>query len=148
MGVSITCRKTGRTIDMGGGGFLRLRRKVSELQGGPFHDIYEEVCSWYPGCTAEAADEFDARINARIEELLADEDKTKRPDIKIIDFLLQTDVGGRIRYGACKNILKVIGDYDDNILYGYCGRPDCARFADFKAILQDCVDTKSDMIWS
>lgn len=83
-----------------------------------------------------------------IEELLADEDKTKRPDIKIVDFLLQTDVGGRIRYGACKNILKVIGDYDDNILYGYCGRPDCAKFADFKSILQDCVDTKSDMIWS
>ena len=27
MGVSITCRKTGRTIDMGAGGFLRLRRK-------------------------------------------------------------------------------------------------------------------------
>ena len=46
MGVSITCRKTGRTIDMGAGGFLRLRRKVSELQGGPFHDVYEEVCSW------------------------------------------------------------------------------------------------------
>lgn len=83
MGVSITCRKTGRTIDMGAGGFLRLRRKVSELQGGPFHDVYEEVCSWYPGRTAETADEFDARINARIEELLADEDKTKRPDIKI-----------------------------------------------------------------
>ena len=148
MGVSITCRKTGRTIAMGAGGFLRLRRKVSELQGGPFHDVYEEVCSWYPGRTAETADEFDARINARIEELLADEDKTKRPDIKIVDFLLQTDVGGRIRYGACKNILKVIGDYDDNILYGYCGRPDCAKFADFKSILQDCVDTKSDMIWS
>ena len=45
MGVSITCRKTGRTIDMGAGGFLRLRRKVSELQGGPFHDVYEEVCA-------------------------------------------------------------------------------------------------------
>ena len=59
MGVSITCRKTGRTIDMGAGGFLRLRRKVSELQGGPFHDVYEEVCSWYPGRTAETADEFD-----------------------------------------------------------------------------------------
>lgn len=148
MGVSITCRKTGRTIDMGSGGFLRLRRKVSELQGGPFHAVYEEVCNWHPGCTSETAAEFDARINARIEELLADEDKTKRPDIKIVDFLLQTDVGGRIRYGACKNILKVIGDYDDNILYGYCGRPDCAKFADFKSILQDCVDTKSDMIWS
>lgn len=51
------------------------------------------------------------------------------------------------RYGACKEILKVIGDYDDNICYGYAGRSDCAMFRDFKAILQDCVDNKCDMVW-
>lgn len=28
------------------------------------------------------------------------------------------------------------------------GRPDCAKFRDFKAILQDCADNKCDMIWS
>lgn len=39
-------------------------------------------------------------------------------------------------------------DYDDNVLYGYIGRPDCAKFRDFKAILQDCADNKCDMIWS
>lgn len=31
---------------------------------------------------------------------------------------------------------------------GYIGRPDCAKFRDFKAILQDCADNKCDMIWS
>lgn len=148
MGVTISCKKTGRSIDMGAFGFLRLRRKVSELQAGPFHKVYEEVCTWYPGLNGETAEEFDDRVNNCIEEMLNTEDKSQRPDIKIIDFLLQSDVKGCIHYGACKNILKVIGDYDDNILYGYCGRPDCARFADFKAILQDCVDTKSDMVWS
>lgn len=51
-------------------------------------------------------------------------------------------------YGACKELLKIIGDYDDNVLYGYIGRPDCAKFRDFKAILQDCADNKCDMIWS
>lgn len=67
--------------------------------------------------------------------------------IKVVDFLLQSDCSGSIRFGACKQILKVIGDYDDDICYGYAGRKDCAMFRDFKAILQDCVDTKSDLVW-
>lgn len=143
MGVTISCKKTGHSIDMGAFGFLRLRRKVAELQGGPFHDVYEEVCSWYPGRTAETANEFDARINARIVDIL----DSKQADAKVIGFLIQSDIEGRIRYGTCKNILKVIGDYDDDILYGYCGRPDCARFADFKRLLQECVDNKCDLVW-
>lgn len=40
MGLTIRCRKTGRSMDMGGGGFLRLRRKVAELAGGPFVPVY------------------------------------------------------------------------------------------------------------
>ena len=67
--------------------------------------------------------------------------------VKVVNFLLESDCDGKIRYGACKEILKVIGDYDDNICYGYAGRNDCAMFRDFKAILQDCVDNKCDMVW-
>lgn len=64
-----------------------------------------------------------------------------------MDFLLQSDVGGRIHYGACKNILKIIGDYDDNIMYGYAAWGEQSRFSRFRRILEDCVATKSDMIW-
>ena len=71
----------------------------------------------------------------------------KKADIKIVDFLLQSDVGGRIHYGACKNILKIIGDYDDNIMYGYAAWGEQSRFSRFRRILEDCVATKSDMIW-
>lgn len=142
MGITLSCKKTGRSIDLGGG-FLRLRRKVAELSGGPFAAVYEEICSYDPFCTDESAAAFDARINAKIEQIL----NARQADIKIVDFLLQSDIEGRIRYGACKNILKAIGDYDDNLLYGYVGRPDCAKFADFRKILEDCVATKSDMVW-
>lgn len=72
----------------------------------------------------------------------------KQADIKIVDFLLQSDMEGRIRYGACKNILKAIGDYDDDIFYGYVSHGDMSRFRQFRRILEDCVETKSDMVWS
>ena len=42
---------------------------------------------------------------------------------------------------------KVIGDYDDSIIYGYAGRNNPAKFKDFKEILQDCVDNKCFMVW-
>lgn len=143
MGLTIGCRKTGRSMDMGGGGFLRLRRKVAELAGGPFVPVYREVCAWYPGSNNETAEEFDARIEKAVNEMLA----TKQADIKIVDFLLQSDMEGRIRYGACKNILRAIGDYDDDVFYGYVSHGDRAQFRQFRRILEDCVETKSDLVW-
>ena len=143
MGLTIRCRKTGRSMDMGGGGFLRLRRKVAELAGGPLVPVYQEVCAWYPGSNGETAEEFDARIGAAVNEMLA----AKQADIKIVDFLLQPDLEGCIRYGACKNILRAIGDYDDDVFYGYVSHGDLARFSQFRRILEDCVETKSDMVW-
>lgn len=136
MGVTIRCKKTGKSIDMGAGGFMRLRNKVAELAGGPFAEHYLSLKSF-------GDEEYFRKFDERTDEIL----KEKQADIKIVDFCLQSDCGGKIRYGACKSILKAIGDYDDNIKYGYCGRPDCAMFKDFKAILSDCVENKCDMCW-
>lgn len=136
MGITISCKKTGRSIDIGYGGFNGLRNKVAELAGGPFAEHY---ISLNPFGDEDYFKEFDRKTR----EIL----NNKQADIKIVDFLLQSDCDGKIRYGACKNILKAIGDYDDDILYGYCGRPDCAKFKDFKAILKDCADNKCDMVW-
>ncbi len=43
MGVTIRCKKTNHSIDLGYFGFMHLRRKVAELQSGPFQAIYEEI---------------------------------------------------------------------------------------------------------
>ena len=44
MGVTISCTKTGRTIDVGSGGFLRLRSKISELVGGAVGQPLQGAC--------------------------------------------------------------------------------------------------------
>ena len=139
MGLSISCKKTGRSIDMGAGGFAALRERVAALESEEWGALYKTLSA--PPLLKNKA--FYDEFNVKTEKLL----KQKKVHVKVVDFCLQTDVSGRIRFGACQQILKAIGDYDDDILYGYCGRPDCAKFADFKRILQDCVENKCDMVW-
>ena len=43
--------------------------------------------------------------------------------------------------------MKSIKDYDDDILYGYAGRKDCAKFADFKKIVKDGIDSGDGFSW-
>lgn len=143
MGVTLRCKKTGTSIDMGYGGFSSLRDKVAELTGEPFAShmkkLYEAVTSLPYGKAEQFYADFDAETQRMID--------AKQVSIKIVDFCLQPDCEGSIRYGACKEILKVIGDYDDNIAYGYAGRKDCAMFKDFKALLQECVDNRCMLVW-
>lgn len=145
MGVTISCKKTGHDIDMGGGGFLRLRSKVADLVGEPFASHYRKLndssVMWLSGKEREM---FFEEYDAETERLIAD----GSVHIKVADFLYQSDLGGSIHYGACKKLLNVIGDYDDNVLYGYAGRPDYARFVDFKRLLRECADNKCDLVWS
>lgn len=143
MGVTIKCKKTGRDIDLGYGGFMRLRRKVAELTGDPFYSHYKKLLDAPALMRPDVAEEFYRNWDTEMGLLLVGNDIP----VKVVNFLLESDCDGKIRYGACKEILKIIGDYDDNICYGYAGRSDCAMFRDFKAILQDCVDNKCDMVW-
>ncbi len=142
MGVSISCKKTGNSIDMGYFGFLALREKVAELAGGPFAEHYLTLNESF-SLPIDKRKSFYDDFNKTTEEIV----RQKQADIKIVDFCLQPDCGGEIGYGACKNILKVVGDYDDDICYGYLAMSDCATFSDFKQLLQECVDTKSNLVW-
>lgn len=145
MGITISCKKTGKSIDLGYAGFNRLRNKVASLVGNPFADHYHELDKTEVAMMQGEERERFFRHYDDLTELMV---KEKQVGIKVADFLYQYDCVGKIRYGACKEILKVIGDYDDDILYGYCGRPDCAKFSDFVSILKDCVENKCDMVWS
>lgn len=142
MGLTIKCKKTGREMDVSYSGFFRLRKKVAELVGQEVGEHYQELDEIFRITSSEkesALKSYDDETERMIER--------KALPIKIADFLYQSDCDGKIRYGACKEILKVIGDYDDSIIYGYAGRENPAKFKDFKEILQDCVDNKCFMIW-
>ena len=143
MGVTIKCKKTGRDIDLGYSGFMRLRNKVAELMGGPFYSHYKKLYDALPLMRPDEEKKFYTEWDTEAIRLITE----NNIPVKVVNFLFEDDCDGKIRYGACKEILKVIGDYDDNICYGYAGRSDCAMFRDFKAILQDCVDNKCDMVW-
>ena len=141
MGLTIRCKKTGRAIDMGCGGFFNLRCEVAELCGKAIGDHYNAMR--YAPFLSPAREEYFTEYDRRTEQLVND----GTLDIKIADFLYQSDCEGRIRYGACKNLLKAIGDYDDDVIYGYAGWKHPAMFRDFVAILKDCVKNRCDMIW-
>ena len=64
----------------------------------------------------------------------------------VIEFCLQSDCGGFVTWRACRKLLKIIGDYDDELAYGYAARPN-SGFKDFKRILEDCVKHKCSMRW-
>lgn len=147
MGVTLQCKKTGTFIDMAYGGFNRLRNKVAELAGEPFASHMKKLdlqtCMSLQFASKEERDKFNADFDTETQRMI----DAKQVSIKIVDFGLQPDCAGSIRYGACKEILKVIGDYDDNIAYGYASRKDCAMFRDFKALLRECVDNRCMLTW-
>jgi hypothetical protein len=140
MGITISSKN--HSIDMGCGGFNRLRNKVAELTGKEIgeHYAYLDKGMFLYG---EARKMFFSEYNKKISEL---EEQLKIPH-GILDFLYASDCEGKITYGKCKQIYKAIENYDDDILYGYCGRSDCAKFKDFKEIVKDCINNKCSMEW-
>ena len=147
MGISLYGIKTGLSYDLGSGGFARLRTKVAELCSPEFGEHYKKLFS-SEGMNIdfeapERKKAFYEEFDRKTLELI----KKKKVSIKVVDFCLQSDVCGKIGYGACKIILDKVKDYDDNVCYGYCGRPDCFMFKDFKKLLQACVDNKKYLIW-
>lgn len=145
MGVTIRCKKTGSSIDMGYGGFNRLRDKVAELHSKEFGKHYQLLSSPHVMfLQGEARKVYFEEYDRKTAEMI----QNKHLNIKVADFCLQPDCDGGIRYGACKVIYEAVKDYDDDLLYGYAGRPDCAKFSDFKELLKECYEAKSDLVWS
>ena len=148
MGVTLKCKKTNRYLDMGYFGFNRLREKVAELAGEPFASHYKKLSTaQYVFSYGETRDRLFAAFDTETEAML----KRKVISEKVASFLLQSDCEGKLRYGGCIELLKVIKDYDDNVHYGYVAGRDKSEISDFalfRMILQNCVKTKSTLIWN
>lgn len=124
--MGVTIKSKSRSIDLGGGGFRRLRTKVAELAAPDIFEHYKKLGEgmWYPNRKA-----FFKDYDEKIAEL---DKKYKGKMSDILDFLYDSDCDAEMDEDHCRSIYEVIKDYDDNILYGYAGRKDCAKFADFK----------------
>lgn len=142
MGVTINSKN--KSMDLGYLGFNRLRIKVAEL-------INDEIAEHYKECDkttimfGKEREEFFKKYNVKTERL------DKKYDYKynsVLHFLYASDCGATMEADVCKEIYEVIKDYDDNVLYGYAGRKDCAMFKDFKEIIKDCINNSCNMEWS
>lgn len=142
--MSITIESKNRSIDIGYVGFRRLRVKVAELTA---PDIFEHYKKSMDGMRLYDEDErkaFYESYNAKIAEL---DKKYEGKMSDILDFLYESDCGAEMDADHCRSIYEVIKDYNDDILYGYDGRKDCARFADFKKIVKDGIGSGDGFSW-
>lgn len=141
MGVNISSKHC--SITMGYYGFLRLRRTVATLCPKGIADHYNLLDNLhYIATHKEVSEWYDKGID-RLYETFG------KHYGKILDFLYASDCDAEMTCGTAKQLLSVIGDYDDDVIYGYAGwGKDAAKFSDFKKLLQDAVDTKSKWGWS
>lgn len=139
MGVTIESKN--HSIDLGGGGFKRLRTKVAELAA---PDIFEHYKKLDEGLRSPNRKTFFKDYDKKIAEL---DKKYEGKMSDILDFLYESDCDGIMDVPHCRSIYEVIKNYDDDVLYGYAGRKDCAKFADFKTIVKDGIDSGDGFTW-
>lgn len=140
----VTIESKNHSINLGGGGFICLRTKVAELAAPDIFEHYKKSMDGMRLYDDDKRKAFYKSYNAKITEL---DKKYKGKMSNILDFLYESDCDGIMDVPHCRSIYKVIKDYDDDILYGYAGRKDCAKFADFKAIVKDGIDSGDGLTW-
>ena len=142
MGICIFSKNVSN--DLGYGGFQRLRKTIAGLCPSEIANHYNYLLDnlIHLSLHKNESDAYDARTDVLYNKY------RKKGYGKVIDFLYSPDTDATLTYGTAKQLLKVIGDYDDNIIYGYAGWGDDAmRFHHFKEILKDAAETKTKWGW-
>lgn len=142
--MGVTIHSKNQSIALSYFGFYRLRKKVAELINEDIAKHYEELGSLHIFPTTDEEDRYWEEYDERTKSIVSECPKNIW---KVFDFLYESDTVGSVSYGTCKQILNVICEYDDDVVYGYRGRPDGAKMKDFKSLLKDCVNSKCKMTW-
>lgn len=140
MGVTIDSKNY--SIDLGYFGFNRLRLKVAQLVDEEIGVHYKKLAQTQ-NYFDEEREKFFEKYNRDLNIILENKDISEN----ILDFLYESDCNGTICAKGCEDLYEVIKDYDDDILYGYVGHADCAKFEDFKRIVKDCIENNYNLIW-
>lgn len=142
MYMGITIESKNLSADMGYGGFGRFRNKVAELTNPEFWKHYSNLKDGMY-LMGEEREKFFNDYDSKTKRLIEDGVVT----VEIANFCYQSDCEGSIDKEQATQIHNNIKDYDDNICYGYSGRPDCAMFSDLKNIFKDCADNDGGVKW-
>lgn len=142
--MGITINSVNKSIDLGYFGFRRLRVKIAELTETDIADHYKELESATFIFSEKEKKEYFEKYDAKIVEL---DEKYEYKYGHILNFLYSSDCEATIPVETCKALYELIKDYDDDIIYGYAGRKDCAKFKDFKELVKDCIENNEDLEW-
>lgn len=142
MGITIWSKN--READCGLGGFKSLRQKVADLTSPEIGTFYRKLddAPFFGPERKKFFEKYDKELHD-----LNGKFKKEPKKLRILDFLYQSDCEGKADRWTCRAIWEVIKDYDDDYCYGYAGRPDCMTWSDFKKIIQDCIETKTQLNW-
>lgn len=124
---------------MGYGGFGRFRNIVAET-------VSKQFCSHYlllseasvMFLSGDENKKYFEKYNA-ITEVFVDKGEIT---VEVANFLFQSDCGGKIDKKQAQQIYELIKDCNDDLIFGYVGRSDCAKMSDMKKIFSDKTKVK------
>ena len=132
MGITISSKRYG--CDMGYGGFGRFRDIVAQNTTNEVYEHYSLLSSpTVMFLSGDKRKEYFAAYDKKTKELIEQGELTA----EVANFLYQSDCGGNIDRKQAKQIFELIKACDDEIVFGYIGRNDCAKMLDMKKIFSD-----------
>lgn len=136
MGVTIGNKE--KELDCGYAGFNRLRTHIAGLISEEFKNFYDE-----PGIFARTQEYWD-NYDQKLYEVMVPKFHIEGGVLK---FLFLPDCDGKLSHQACKQLWNLIKDDNNDFLFGYVGRSDCAKYSEFKEIIKMCAKNRWVLRW-
>lgn len=141
MGITIESRN--KICDLGYMGFNRFRQEVAKIASKEFGEHYETITDSMTLFDEDRISFFEV-YNKKTSMLI----KQSLVPIEIVLFCHMPDCEGEICQSQARVIYETIKNHEDEKIYGYSGREDCAKFEDLKAIFKDCAENGDTIEWS
>ena len=139
MGLTITANNSKYSFSLGYGGFFNLRNNIAMALDKDFGNSYATL---FRCCTENDYQECLQKLN----QIIANNSLDKYSDI--LDFLFESDAGGKINYRTCGRILALIKDIDftgKNFQYVMYSKGNDYEL--FKEFLKECYSHRRNMVW-
>ena len=140
MGFTIYANNCSTNFDGGMGDFMSLRTNIALAFDNEFGEHYSNLTK----CLYE--EDYKA-FNRKTNAILSN-DRFKKEDKDILDFLFASDCGGEISHKTCKKIYDLIKDIDfGKKIFTYSAFSDGKDYEYFKEFLLECYKHRRKMRW-
>ena len=140
MGITMSANNSKYSFDMGYSGFFNLRMNLAKAFDKEFGELYSALRYCH---TKEEYEIFDKICN----DMLSD-DRFTDNDNDILDFLFDSDTGGKINYRTCGKLYNIIKDIDfGNKIFVYGAYSDGKDYEYLKDFLHECYSHRRNMYW-